>query len=184
MESLIGNIVLDKDLQRREELERAEAERWGWEQEHWRPTGAEREGAGRGGEVNGGTAERAEDDGKESKRRRTREGERSSGGERSAAPSGHRSEVGCGAGAADVMTTDHTLRRMIDDSVQLLGSMAHDADLAFGQAHGGATRVRDKSNPDCFENGYSAEAKRISLECKELRCMVRFVHKHQLDKAP
>ena len=47
--------------------------------------------------------------------------------------------------------------------------MAHDVDLAFGQTHGGATRVRDKSNPDRFGNGYSAEAKRISLECKKLR---------------
>ena len=73
---------------------------------------------------------------------------------------------------------------MIDDAMQLLGSMAHDADLAFGQTHGGATRVRDKSNPDRFGNGHSAEAKRISLECKKLRRVVRFVHKHQLDKAP
>jgi len=73
---------------------------------------------------------------------------------------------------------------MIDDSVQLLGSMAHDADLAFGQTHGGATRVRDKSNPDCFGDGYSEEAKRISLECKKLRRVARFVHKRQLDKAP
>ena len=106
MKSLIGSIVLDKDLQRRAELERDEAERRGWEQEHWRPTGAEREGAERDEEANEGTAERAEDDGKESKRRRTREGERSGGGERSAAPSGRRSEVDCGAGAADVTTTD------------------------------------------------------------------------------
>ena len=33
----------------------------------------------------------------------------------------------------------------------------------------------------CFGNGYSAEAKRISLGCKELRRVVRFVHKRQLD---
>ena len=129
-------------------------------------------------------AERAEDDGKESKWRRTREGERGSDGERSAAPSGCRPEVDCGAGAADVTTTDKTLRRMIDGAMQLLGSMAHDMDLAFGQTHGGATRVRDKSNPDHFGDGYSAEAKRISLECKKLRRVVRFVHKRQLDKAP
>ena len=138
----------------------------------------------RGEEATRGTAERAEDDGEERKRRRTRVGERSSSGERPTTPSGCRSEVDCGVRAADVTTTDSTLRRTIDAAMQLLGSMAHDADLAFGQAHGGATRVRDKSNPDCFENGYSAEAKRISLECKELRRMVRFVHKHQLDKAP
>ena len=56
-------------------------------------------------------------------------------------------------------------------------------DLAFGQTHGGATRVRDKSNPDRFGNGHSAEAKRISLECKKLRRVVRFVHKQQLNKA-
>ena len=73
---------------------------------------------------------------------------------------------------------------MIDGAMQLLGSMAHDVDLAFGQTHGGATRVRDKSNPDRFGNGYSAEAKRISLECKKLRRVVRFVHKQQLNKAP
>ena len=72
---------------------------------------------------------------------------------------------------------------MIDDAMQLLGIMAHDADLAFGQTHGGATRVRDKSNPDHFGNGHSAEAKRISLECKKLRRVVRFVHKQQLNKA-
>ena len=57
MESLIGSIVLDKDLQRRAELERDEAGRRGWEQAHWRSTGAEREGAERGEEANGGTAE-------------------------------------------------------------------------------------------------------------------------------
>ena len=184
MESLIGSIVLDKDLQRRAELERDEAERRGWEQGHWRPTGAEREGAERSGEANGGTVERAEDDGKEGKWRRTREGKRSSGGECSAAPSGCRTEVDCDAGAADITTTDSTLRRMIDGAMQLLDSMAHDADLAYGQTHGGATRVRDKSNPGRFGNGYSAEAKRISLECKELRRVVRFVHKRQLGKAP
>ena len=72
---------------------------------------------------------------------------------------------------------------MIDVAMQLLGSMAHDVDLAFGQTHGGVTRVRDKSNPDRFGNGYSAEAKRISLECKKLRRVLRFVHQHQLDKA-
>jgi hypothetical protein len=72
---------------------------------------------------------------------------------------------------------------MIDDAMEFLDSMAHDVDLAFGQTHGGATRVRDKSNPDRFGNGYSAEAKRISLECKKLRRVVRFVHKKQLDKA-
>ena len=72
---------------------------------------------------------------------------------------------------------------MIDDAMEFLDSMAHDVDLAFGQTHGGATRVRDKSNPDRFGNGHSAEAKRISLECKKLRRVVRFVHKKQLDKA-
>ena len=76
------------------------------------------------------------------------------------------------------------MRRMIDDAMQLLGSMAHDADLAFEQTHGSAMRVRDKSNPDRFWNGYSAEAKRISLGCKKLQRVVRFVHKRQLDKAP
>ena len=177
MESLIGNIALDKELQRRAELGRDEAEM------HWRPAGAEREGAERGEEANRGTAEQAEDDGKERKRRRTREGERSSGGECSTTPSGHRSEVDCGVRAADVTTTDNTFRRAIGEAIQLLGSMAHDADVAFGQTHGGATRVRDKSNPDRFANVYSAEAKRISLECKKLRRVVRFVHKRQLDKA-
>ena len=72
---------------------------------------------------------------------------------------------------------------MIDDAMEFLDSMAHDVDLAFGQTHGGATRVRDKSNPDRFGNGHSAEAKRISLECKKLRRVVRFVHKKQLNKA-
>ena len=98
-----------------------------------RPTGAEREGAERGEEANSGKAERAEDDGEGNKRRRTREGGRGSDGGRSAAPSGRRSEVDCGAGAAGVMTTESTLRCMIDGAMQLLGSMAHDADLAFGQ---------------------------------------------------
>ena len=42
MESLIGNIVLDKDLQRQAELERDEAERRGWEEVHWRLADAER----------------------------------------------------------------------------------------------------------------------------------------------
>ena len=35
MESLIGKIILDKDLQRRTELERDEAERQGWDEVHW-----------------------------------------------------------------------------------------------------------------------------------------------------
>ena len=77
-------------------------------------------------------------------------------------------------------TTDSALRSMIDGAMEFLDSMAHDVDLAFGQTHGGATRVRDKSNPDRFGNGHSAEAKRISLECKRLRRVVRFVHKQQL----
>ena len=40
MKSLIGNVVLEKDLQRRAALERDEAERRGWAQEYWRPTGS------------------------------------------------------------------------------------------------------------------------------------------------
>ena len=64
-----------------------------------------------------------------------------------------RSEVDCSVGAADVMTTDSTLWRAIDEAMQLLGNTAHDADLAFGQTHGGAMRVRDKPNPDRFGNG-------------------------------
>ena len=182
MESLIGNFVLDEDLRRRAELERDEAERRGWEDVHWRPAGADREGTKRGEEAYRGPAERAEDDGKERKRRRTRAGERASGGECLTTPSGRRSKVDCSVGAADVTTTDNTFRRTIDEAMQLLGSMAHDADLAFGQTHGGATRVRDKSNPGRFGNGYSAEAKRISLKCKKLRRVVRFVHKRQFDK--
>ena len=55
MESLVGSIVLNQDLQRRAKLERDEAERRGWEQEHLRPTGAEREGAERSEEANGST---------------------------------------------------------------------------------------------------------------------------------
>ena len=118
-----------------------------------------------------------------SKRRRTREDVHGSGEERSAATSGRRSAVDCGAGATDVTTTDSTLRSMIDGAMQLLDSMAHDADLAFGQTHGGATRVHDKSKPDRFGNRHSAEAKRISLECKKLWRVVRFVHQNQLKKA-
>ena len=183
MESLIGGVVLDKKLQRRAALERDEAERRGWEQEHWRPADAGRDGAQRDeGECGGGPAADASG-GDASKRRRTREDARDSDGDRPAATSGRRSAVDCGAGAADVTTTDGTLRSMIDGAMQLLDSMAHDVDLAFGQTHGGATRVRDKSNPDRFGNGYSAEAKRISLECKKLRRVVRFVHKQQLNKA-
>ena len=56
------------------------------------------------------------------------EGEHSSGEERSTTPSGCRSEVDCGVRAADGMITDRTLRRTIDEAMQLLGSMAHDAD--------------------------------------------------------
>ena len=46
--------------------------------------------------------------------------------------------------------------------------------------------MRSRSSPPAppFGNGYSAGAKRISLECKKLRRVVRFVHKRQLDKAP
>ena len=167
MESLIGGVVLDKKLQRRAALERDEAERRGWEQEHWRPTGAGRDGAQRDEGACGGGLAPDGSGGDASKRRRTREDARGSDEDRPAATSGRRSAVDCGAGAADVTTTDGTLRSMIDDAMQLLGSMAHDVDLAFGQTHGGATRVRDKSNPDRFGNGHSAEAKRISLECKK-----------------
>ena len=130
------------------------------------PTGAGRDGAQRDKEACGGGPEQDESGGDGSKRRRTREDACGSDEDRSAATSGRRSAVDCGVGLADVTTTDSTLRSMIDGAMQLLGSMAHDADLAFGQTHGGATRVYDKSSPDRFGNGHSAEAKRISLECK------------------
>ena len=184
MESLIGDVVLEKKFQRRAALERDEAERRGWEQGHWSPTGAGRDGTQRDeGACGGGLAPDASG-GDTSKRRSTREGARGSDEDRPAATSGRRSAVDCGAGAADVTTTDGTLRSMINDAMQLLDSMANDVDLAFGQTHGGATRARDKSNPDRFGNGHSAEAQRISLECKRLRRVVRFVHKQQLNKAP
>ena len=96
MESLIGGVVLDKELQRRAALERDEAERRGWEQEHLRPTGAERDGAQRDEEVCGGRAERDQGGGDGNKRRRTREDERGSDEDRSAATSGRRSAVDCG----------------------------------------------------------------------------------------
>ena len=88
MESLIGGVVLDKKLQQRAALERDEAERRGWEQEHWRPTGAGRDGTqrdegacgdGLAPDVSGGDA---------SKRRRTREDARGSDEDRPAATSG------------------------------------------------------------------------------------------------
>ena len=183
MESLIGGVVLDTKLQQRAALERDEAERRGWEQEHWRPTGSGRDEARRDGGACGGGLAPDVSGGDASKRRRTREHAHGSDVDRPATTSGRRSAVDCGAGAAGLITTDSTLRGMIDDAMQLLGSMAHDVDLAFGQTHGGATRVRDKSNPGRFGNGYSAEAKRISLECKKLRRMVRFVYKQQLNKA-
>ena len=103
MESLFGGVVLGTKLQQRAALERDEAERRGWEQEHWRPTGPGRdetqwdEGACGGGlapDVSGGDA---------SKRRRTREYARGSDEDRSAATSGRRSAVDCGAGAAGFM---------------------------------------------------------------------------------
>ena len=134
MESLIGGVVLDKELQRRAAAERDEAERRGWEQEHWRPTCAERDGAQKDEEAGGGRAARDEGGVDGIKRRRTREGVHGGDGNRSAATSGRRSAVDCGVGPADITTTD-TLRGMIDDAMQLLGSMAHDADLAFGQTH-------------------------------------------------
>ena len=159
MESLIGNVVLNKKLQQRAALERDEAERRGWEQEHWRPAGAGRDGTQRNdGACGGGLATDARS-GDASRRRKMREDARCGDEDCPAATSGRRSAVDCGAGAADVTTTDGTLRSMIDGAMQFLGSMAHDVDLAFGQTHGGATRVRDKSNPHRFGNGHSAEAK-------------------------
>ena len=162
-------------------------------------TCAERDGAQRDEEACGGRAVRDEGGVDSNKRRRTREDVHGGDGDRSAATSGCRSAVDCGVGPAGATTTG-TLRSMIGynaaipkgpafsflnyyGAMELLGSMAHDADLVFGQAHGGATRVRDKSNPDRFGNGHSAEAKRISLECKKLRWVVRFVHQQQLNKA-
>ena len=183
MESLIGNVVLDKKLQQRAALERDESERRGWEQEHWRPTGAGRDGVRRDGGACGDGPATDANGGEGSKRRKTQEDSRSGGGTSTTETSGRSHGVNCGAAAPDVTTTDYTLRSMIDDAMEFLDSMAHDVDLAFGQTHGGATRVRDKSNPDRFGNGHSAEAKRISLECKKLRRVVRFVHKKQLDKA-
>jgi hypothetical protein len=59
------------------------------------------------------------------------------------------------------------LRQIIDEAMQLLDDIAHDADVAFEETHGGATKVRDMTNPGRFGNGYSAEAKRISLERKK-----------------
>ena len=183
MESLIGNVVLDEKLQQRAALERDESERRGWEQEHWRPAGAGRDGVRRDGGACGDGPATDANGGEGSKRRKTQEDTRSGGGASTAETSGRSYGVNCGAAAPDVTTTDCTLRSMIDDAMEFLDSMAHDVDLAFGQTHGGATRVRDKSNPDRFGNGHSAEAKRISLECKKLRRVVRFVHKKQLDKA-
>ena len=183
MDSIIGKVVLDEDLQRRAELERDEAERRGWEQEHWRPTSAGRGGIGRDGSACGGGTTSDVCGADANKRRRTRGDARGGDYGRQDAASGRSSAVDRGYGDAKVTSADGTLRSMIDDAMELLDSMAHDADLAFGQTHGGATRVRDKSNPDRFGNGYSAEAKRISLECKKLRRVVRFVHKQQLNRA-
>ena len=114
------------------------------------------------------------------KRRKTQPVVRGDGEESSTRSKEHGFADVCPSRMVNVTTTDKTLRQIIDEAIQLLGDIAHDADVAFGQTHGGATRVRDKSNPGRFGNGYSAEAKRISLECKKLRRVVRFVHKCQL----
>ena len=106
MQSLIGNVVLDKKLQQRAALERDEAERRGWEQEHWRPVGAGRDGVQRDeGACGGGLATDAHG-GDASKRRKPREDACYGDEDCSAATSGRRSAVDCGAGAADVTTTD------------------------------------------------------------------------------
>ena len=110
MESLIGGVVLDKELQRRAALERDEAERRGWEQEHWRPTGAERDGA-----------QRDEEAWRRRSGTRTTASEAASGAEHERAYAAVTGTLGCDerpqvcgrlrCRAADVTTTDSTLRR-------------------------------------------------------------------------
>ena len=53
MGSLIGGVSLDEKLQRRAALERDEAVRRGWDQEHWRPADTGRDGAHRDGDEGG-----------------------------------------------------------------------------------------------------------------------------------
>ena len=52
--------------------------------------------------------------------------------------------------------------------------MTRDADMAFTETHGGASRCREKSNPNRWGDGHSSEAKRLALQCKRLRRLMRF----------
>ena len=118
MESLIGSVVLDKKLQQRAALERDEAERRGWEQEHWRPADAGRDGTQRDEGACGGGLTTDASSGDASKRRKTREDSRGGDEDCSAATSGRRSAVDCGAGAADVITMNGTLRSTVDGAMR------------------------------------------------------------------
>ena len=169
MESLIGSITLDDGLRRRAELERDEAVRLGWEEVHWRPASAAREGADGDGRAGGssGSAGRGASEATARKRRKAQLNVRGDGEASSTRSKEHKFAGVCPSRMANVTTTDKTLRQIIDEAMQLLDDIAHDADVAFEETHGGATKVRDMTNPGRFGNGYSAEAKRISLGRKK-----------------
>ena len=54
--------------------------------------------------------------------------------------------------------------------------------MAFTETHGGASRCREKSNPNRWGDGHSSEAKRLALQRKRLRRLMRFVHRRKLSE--
>ena len=70
-----------------------------------------------------------------------------------------------------------------DEAVEIICGMAREVDLAFTEAHGGANRCREKSNPNRRGDGHSSETKRPALQCKRLRRLMRFVHRRKLSES-
>ena len=94
------------------------------------------------------------------------------------------SRGGSGRDAGSSGTTpDKAIRQRIDEAMEILGSMVRDVNVAFTETHGGASRCREKSNPNRWGDGHSNEAKRLALQCKRLRRLMRFVHRRKLSES-
>ena len=80
------------------------------------------------------------------------------------------------------LTPDKTIRQRIDAAMEMLGSMVRGVDVAFPETHGGASRCREKPNPNRWGDGHSGEAKRLALQCRRLRRLMWFVHRRKLSE--
>ena len=169
MTALIGDVVLDEQLREEGERCRRDHEEKGWDEVRWRTRSASQGGEGTGGRK-GRTGGRERDG-------------MTAGGERSVRPGGagdqrrrpamvpgdDRSGVSGRDAGSNGTTPDKTIRQRIDTAMDVLGSMAQDVGVAFTGTHGGASRCREKSNPNRWGDGHS-KARRSGWRCNASGC--------------